>query len=415
MTTIATESQTVFIENDELVVESLRISDPDAVNFVAASDDPELALVRCVEMGARVLRLANATVDTQVVEHRFNEMTQSLDRSVDELARRIDDSARALLDDESGELTAALRTWLTDVTSVLGATFDETSKKSAIAKLETVLETARGEQVTAVRRLLDPENAESPLNRWRSDIVSEVRDRGEAVERLLSDLSFRLGLDQGEAATIERTAVKGFDFEDVVYAALEVIASPLQDVPCMVGNEAGAAAAKVGDIVVDVDPSLARREARYVVECKDRALPLKKALDELDLAMANRDAQAGLMVFSSADLAPGTEPFQWFDRRAIVVLDKDDLDPLALRLACLWARWVATRDASDVTEEIDLDRLAAVIQSANRGLKTAASVRSSHTQAKKAIDQAGRQFDALLGDVQSALDELESLLSFADS
>ena len=113
-------------------------------------------------MGARVLRLANATVDTQVVEHRFEEMTKSLDRSVDELARRIDDSARALLDDENGELTAALRTWLTDVTDALGATFDETSKKSAIAKLEALLESARAEQVAAVRRLLDPENERQP-------------------------------------------------------------------------------------------------------------------------------------------------------------------------------------------------------------------------------------------------------------
>src|ERR671919_893825 len=206
MTILATEPSAVFVDDDELVVDNLRITDPDAIAFVGSSDDPELALVRCVEMGARVLRLANATVDTQVVEHRFEEMTKSLDRSVDALAQRIDDSARALLDDENGELTAALRTWLTDVTDALGATFDETSKKSAIAKLEVLLESARAEQVAAVRRLLDPETSESPLHRWRSEIVSEVRDRGEAVERLLNDLSFRLGLDQGEAATIERTA-----------------------------------------------------------------------------------------------------------------------------------------------------------------------------------------------------------------
>lgn len=411
MTILATEPSSVIVDDDEIVVDNLRITDPDAIAFVASSDDPELALVRCVEMGARVLRLANATVDTQVVEHRFDEMTKSLDRSVDALAQRIDDSARALLDDENGELTAALRTWLTDVTDALGATFDETSKKSAIAKLEALLESARAEQVAAVRRLLDPETIDSPLHRWRSEIVSEVRDRGEAVERLLNDLSFRLGLDQGEAATIDRTAVKGFDFEDVVYAAIESIAAPLQDVPSQVGNEVGASASKIGDIVVDVDPSFAKGDARFVVECKDRSLPLKKALDELDLAIANRDAQAGVMVFSNQGLAPGSEPFQWFDRRAIVVLDKDELDPHALRLAYLWARWVATRDASNATEDVDVDRLLAVIESACRGLKTASAVRGSHTQAKKAIDQAGRQLDALLADVQAALDELQLALA----
>ena len=119
------------------------------------------------------------------------------------------------------------------------------------------------------------------------------------------------------------------------------------------------------------------------------------------------------MVFSNQGLAPGTEPFQWFDRRAIVVLDKDELDPHALRLACLWARWVATRDASNAADEVDVDRLLAVIEGACRGLRTASSVRGSHTQAKKAIDQAGRQLDALLADIQAALDELQLVVSEA--
>ena len=95
-----------------------------------------------------------------------------------------------------------------------------------------------------MRRLLDPDSDDSPLNRWRTEIVGEVRDRGEALERLVNDLSFRLGLDQGEAATLDRTAVKGFDFEDVVYATIESIAAPLQDVPAQVGNDVGAAAAR---------------------------------------------------------------------------------------------------------------------------------------------------------------------------
>ncbi|MGH3010222.1 MAG: hypothetical protein ACRDMY_00015 [Gaiellaceae bacterium] len=174
MTILATEPSAVLIVDDELVVDKLRITDPDAIAFVASSDDPELALVRCVEMGARVLRLANATVDTQVVEHRFEEMTKSLDRSVDALAQRIDDSARALLDDENGELTAALRTWLTDVTNALGATFDETSKKSAIAKLEALLESARAEQVAAVRRLTRSRNQRQPA----PSLALRDRERG---------------------------------------------------------------------------------------------------------------------------------------------------------------------------------------------------------------------------------------------
>jgi hypothetical protein len=153
---------------------------------------------------------------------------------------------------------------------------------------------------------------------------------------------------------------------------------------------------------------VANGEARFVVECKDKPLTLKRALDELDVALDNREAQAAVMVFSSLEVAPRTEPFQWFDRRA-VVFDKENLDPHALRLACLWARWLATRAPSEAHDELDTGRVAAIVDGARRGLRAASSVRGSHTQAKKAIDQAGRQLDALLADVESALDELQSL------
>jgi hypothetical protein len=61
-------------------------------------------------------------------------------------------------------------------------------------------------------------------------------------------------------------------------------------------------------------------------------MPLKRALDELDAAMRNRDATAGLMVFASQAACRISEPFQWFDHKALVVLDKEYLDVQAPRL-----------------------------------------------------------------------------------
>ena len=89
-------------------------------------------------------------------------MTSELDRKIVDFAKRVDESAESLLDDEEGKLAVALRTWLDEVGSLLGDTFDETSKKSAIAKLEKVLEQARKEQVKAVKQLLDPRQRREP-------------------------------------------------------------------------------------------------------------------------------------------------------------------------------------------------------------------------------------------------------------
>ncbi len=142
--------------------------------------------------------MAGATLDSEFVEHRFEEMTSELDRSIEDFAKRVDESAESLLDDEEGKLALALRTWLDEVEKTLDATFDETSKKSAIAKLENVLEAARKEQVKSVKQLLDPDNDESPLCRWRSEIVKTVKDQGKSIEEALDDLREQLQVTRRE-------------------------------------------------------------------------------------------------------------------------------------------------------------------------------------------------------------------------
>lgn len=400
-------ASTVRVDADGIRFDGFVEGDPQVVAFVAGSDDPEHAAHRCLEMGARVLGLAGSSLDTQLVEHRFGDMAASFERSVEQLAQRVDETSRDLLDEESGDLTTALGQWLGEVQTLLGDTFDESSKRSVIAKLEGVLEKAREEQVSSIRRLLDPDTDGSPLARWRTDIVREVRERGNAVEEVLNDLTTRLGLDDQRAELMARTAVKGFDYEITVFDAVQSIVTPLQDVPVLVGNDLGSVGGKVGDIVVDVDTTHVRgRRPRYVIECKDRALSLKKALDELDVAIANRDADAGIIVFSGEDTSPSKEVFEWFDRRAVVVLDRDDPNPHALRLACLWARWMACRDASEGDESVDLAKVTSLIDDARRSLKTASAIKGSNTRAKKAVDEAGRHLDALISELSGALDEL---------
>ena len=132
-------------------------------------------------------------------------MTSELGHSITIFARNVDDTAEKLLGDENGTLMSALEGWLEDVSSALGATFDESSKTSAIAKLEAVLERARAEQVKAVRGLLDPENDESPLAGWRREIVGTV-ERGEALEGAINDLRYQLAIDAAKGGARARHA-----------------------------------------------------------------------------------------------------------------------------------------------------------------------------------------------------------------
>jgi hypothetical protein len=401
-----------YISGDELVIEDFREQDADVVDFVRAAEDVEAAVHHCLAMGARVLRVAGVTLDSQLVEHRFEEMTSDLNRKIEDFAERVDESAESLLDDEKGKLTIALRSWLEEVGTLLGDTFDETSKKSAIAKLEGVLEAARKEQTRAVKQLLNPHDDESPLGRWRAQIVETVKERSDKIEEAVQNLATQMQVKGAVAEEHGQTALKGFDFEDVVLSVLTSIAIAHQDVPAHVGNETGSDGTKKGDIIVTLNPSDSPIGVlRYVVEAKDRRMTLKGALDELDEAMRNRDATAGFMVFAGQALSPVDEPFQCFHDKALIVLDKDELDPCALRLGSTWARWTVRREEMETSEEVDIGRIQALIESARRSLKTARSVKGDHTRARTAIDQAGRHVDDLVAELEATLDELEEVVA----
>lgn len=400
--TITHPVTTAYIRGEELVLEDFVDRDPDVVSFVREAEDIEVAVHRCLEMGARALRLAGATLDTQLVEHRFDAMATQLDRSVDAFAQSVDATAEKLLGEDSGVLRTALTGWLEDVTATLDSTFDETSKRSAIAKLETVLESARAEQVKSMRRLLDPDNEESPLAAWRRDIVTTVERQGKTLESAIGDLRAQLAIDEARAEERELGTQKGRDFEQVVVDQVTEIVRHLEDTVEHTGDDAGSAGTKVGDVVVTTTD-----HGRYVLEVKDKPLTLKAALTELEQAMANRDAGAAVMVFARSNQSPVRSPFQWFDSKALVVLDKDALDPHALRLACLWARWIVSRRDAEVHDAFDAGRVRTLIESTHLALKTATTIKGSHTKAKKAIDDAGRQLVELVDDLNSFLDELE--------
>ena len=137
---------------------------------------------------------------------------------------------------------------------------------------------------------------------------------------------------------------------------------------------------------------------------------LKKVLDELAEAMANREASAGVAVFASQHKAPIATPFESFGDKAIVVLDKDQPDEHALALACAWARWVVRRSLVEESDEVDLDQIGAAVEDGRRALARISNVRRAHSAAKKRIDEASGQVDDLVGDVEAVLDTVGRLL-----
>jgi hypothetical protein len=399
------------MDGDELVISNFHEVDPEVLAVMREADDLPAAVHRGLAVGARALRAAQVSVDSAIVERAFEEMREVFRRSIDEFAREIGEKADELLDGEEGEIPKALTQFRDGVETLLDETFDPNNKQSAVTKLETVLAEAGREQVAAVRRLIDPENEESPLGRYRGEIVKVVEKQAETMLEAFAELRTQLAVEHAKAAAFEQTAAKGFTFEETLEVVLTEITAGLEDVAAKVGGTAGGRGRK-GDFVITVNPSdTGGKDARYVVEAKDSAKKLPEILKELEQAMENRDALAAIAVFARPEQSPVTAPFQTFDNKAIVVFDKEAPNQLALRLSCCWARWVARRQLARGREEIDLGRLNVLIEAGRQGLATVSKIRTALNGSKTQIDRALGHVESLVIDVEAALQGIEDELA----
>jgi hypothetical protein len=275
---------------------------------------------------------------------------------------------------------------------------------------------------STVKQLIASESPDSPMGRLKADLVDtvqrEVGDVADEVRRVTEHLGILDATEEAYEAlddAYEATTGKGFDYEDLVDECIGELASAYGDLHESTGKERGSTASQVGDEVVTLNrDDVHGCDARFALEMKNRKLNMRTTMAELDEAMANRDALCAIAVFRSQDQAPTAVPFQYFDDKAIVVLDPDDEDTSALRLAYMWARWTVRKQlvtaSEDDAESIDLERLCSLVDEASRAIERQTAIKRFHTQAKKSIDQASEQVLGMVSDVQDALSSLDAEL-----
>ena len=396
----------VLVADGVVYVRELEEHDDEVARIVAEADDPVAATSSCLRIGARALRAAHVSVDVDVIERSFADLEHRFESrvtaAVDEIAR----STSELLDEDEGALTGALGSFRGELEGMLGDTFDADSKSSVLAKIEQlVLGTMKG--------LIAPEVDDSPMGRLRKELVDtvqrEVSDVAEEVRRVTE----HLGILDATEEVYEQTTAKGFDFEDLVDECVSALAAQHGDLAETTGTTKGATGSQVGDELVTLNrDDTFGCDACFAVEVKNRKLNLRSTLAELDEAMCNREAHAAVAVFRSQEQAPTAVPFMYSDDKAIVVLDPDELDDSALRLAYMWARWTVRKQlaADDEAEGVDVERVRCLLDDAARALERHATIKRAHTVARKGIDQAAEQVEALVHESREAIEELQTEL-----
>lgn len=395
---------TVKVTGGAVVIERLVDDDPLLVAVVSEDPDPEGAVRACLGLGARVSKAARATLDTEVVDRAFAELTDGFSRTVTEAVDEIVGKTDSLVDAEDGALPVMLRQLRNDLALQFDALFDEDSKTSALARMEKVFSASAVTFDRTMRAALDPSNDESPLAAWKREVLAQLTESLGLVLTQITDLRAAVVADETRAATFELTAVKGFPFEDRVHAAVEAFAGRYGDLAEHVGGVRGAGAANTGDTVVElcVDDTGGLRAA-VAFEAKNRKLSLRKTHQELDRALANRDAVAAVAVFASEEVAPTTVPFSFHANKAIVVLDPGSDSTGVLELAYMWARWEARKSLIADAGGVDIARVEAAFADAQRALARSSTLRGCHTRAKRQIDLATGELEVLVAEVNTAL------------
>lgn len=402
----------VVISNDALLISDLIETDTEVVEFVRDSDEPVEAVRRCLQIGARSIRAASATIDIETVSTRFDALTNDFASSLERAVAQVAAATSSLLDVENGALSKTLVQHHEKLAELLDENFDPQSKISVLGKIEEIVAEALSRQSDGIKRVISLDSSDGPLHVLKSEILAGFTAPVAGLSAQVRELSEKLAVTAAVATVIEITTAKGFAFEDVVHDRVATIAAQHGDVAEMVGTEVGVSGSKKGDEVVTVNcDDTFGAERRFVFEAKTRRMGPRETYAELDAALANRAAIAAIAVFDDQAKAPAAVPFQYSDNKAIVVLDDDSS---ALRLAYMWARWVVRRESQgEATDSLDYGRIADLVECGRRAIERRTTIKRTHTQARKAIEQAASQVEALIGEIESTLTNLEIELSLA--
>lgn len=262
----------------------------------------------------------------------------------------------------------------------------------------------------AVRRMLEIGGSVLLAGPHR-DLLDQVDT---CVGRLIDALDQRAdGLARLRAIT-EVGAAKGLVFEDLAAPIIERCFAQHGDVVEDTSRSVGAdGRCKAGDLTVTIAATADAPPRRIAFEFKDR--PTLKiggkdgALSAIDQAIANRVADAGVLVCSSAAPALEAQRLRSYPgNRLVVLLDKNSPDPLALELACQLARALATQDEAR-GQAVDVALVADSVTRLREILDAASEIKRGAQEAARGVKRIEAAHDALRADAIEVIDRLAAV------
>ncbi|MCH2125741.1 MAG: hypothetical protein MK165_13170 [Pirellulaceae bacterium] len=297
-------------------------------------DESPLMKLLSPDQSNGLLLSLRTTVEKQLETQRDQVLKQfSLDNKEGALARFI-----AELVENQGELSENLRNKIDEVVKE----FSLNEEDSAMSKLVRNVKNAQ-QKITDEFSL---DNDRSALARLRGEVFSLLKEDREVNRQFQEDVKLALREMTARREEAAQSPRHGLLFEDAVYELVAAESNKVGDVATRTGNTTGFIKnRKVGDCVIELGPESAAAQAKIVIEAKeDRSYNLSKALEEIEFARKNRDAQVGLFVFSRKTAPDTLEAISRYGHDVVVVWDAEDPNSdLFLKVAISLSRALSVR------------------------------------------------------------------------
>lgn len=360
----------------------------------------------------------------KALEKRIEEVLaanqRNLQHALDPLAA--DGAVARFLKQLSNDLASSNKTHAEQLAAALAA-LDANDEQSLLRKL--VRET--GEARESLLRAMNPADPASPIAAIRTAIAEDLakqsldqeaflRQQRERQEQLEKEMREALSRLETRRQADDSSPRGGLEFEKAV---AEFIGSVVRGAPIAVeetGNTVGARrGCKVGDFVLRYTSEHVFAGAAVAVEAKhDASYTEQNALDELDVARANRGAQAGLFIMAASHAPPSFPRLKRCGQNVLVRWDEHDsrTDPW-LEAALTIALFLVSRTKS-VGNEGDLaalrdveERIQAELKRIEKMEDSTHGIRRNCDNLEEELGKARKGFNLLLRKAKATLAALD--------
>lgn len=292
------------------------------------------------------------------------------------------------------------------VKSVVGE-FSLDRPDSALSRLVGRVEAAQ-------KRISDEfslDNQASALNKLTALLASLQQKQTEFATSVQAQIA-TLTAQRAERA---RGTRHGEEFEAAVGTVLVAEAQRVCDIYEATGCRTGLIKnCKVGDHVVTLGPDSSAPGSAIVFEAKQsKSVDLKSALDEIEIARKNRQAQVGVFVYSTRTAPAGIDTFARYGESIVVSWDPEDpqLD-WVLRAAYSVARalvvreQVANSDSAEAVQEIE-----ATVRGIEKHLKRVADIKRFAETTVSTGDKIIREADKMAKELEAQIEALDEQIA----